>query len=100
MKPRYAILNEDRSLTYTDDHMLWAKNFDNPNRSLKQDTINGMRVSTVFLGLNHEYGEGRPKWFETMIFGGSEEYCERCETWQEALKMHEVAVEWAKDQKK
>ena len=28
-----------------------------------------IRVSTVFLGLNHQYGGGPPLIFETMIFG-------------------------------
>ncbi len=52
-----------------------------------------IRVSTVFLGLNHQYGGGPPLIFETMIFGG--EYDEeqwRYTTEAEALQGHEAAV--------
>ncbi len=50
-------------------------------------------VSTVFLELNHQYGDGPPLLFETMIFGGEHDE----EQWQyateaEALQGHEVAV--------
>lgn len=53
-------------------------------------------VSTVFLGLDHSYG-GRPKWFETMIFGTSlNDYQRRYELWEEAEAGHREAVKRAK----
>lgn len=53
-----------------------------------------MRVSTVFLGLDHSFidrDSDNPLIFETMIFGGkfdAHEYQTRCCTWDEAEAMH------------
>ena len=64
--------------------------------------INRMReesilVSTVFLGLDHNYFGGRPILFETMIFGGNrDQYQERYHTWDEAKIGHDYAVTLAK----
>ena len=73
----------------------WAKAFEKPDRIIKQDTLStGVRVSTVFLGIDHGYDDSKlPLLFETMIFGIDEdEYQTRCSTYQEALAMHEVAL--------
>lgn len=35
---------------------------------IKSDTVGDSRVSTVFLGLDHGYGDRRPVLFETMTF--------------------------------
>jgi hypothetical protein len=48
-------------------------------------------VSTVFLVLDHNFGDSNePILFETMVFGGEEDYepCERCSTWDEAVEQH------------
>lgn len=53
----------------------------------------GIEVSTVFLGLNHNWGDGEPLIFETMVFGGpldSEQ--ERYSTWEEAEAGHASMV--------
>ena len=50
----------------------WAMWFEH-NRERCQvglDKFGAFCVSTVFLGLNHQYGDGPPLIFETMIFGG------------------------------
>ena len=54
-------------------------------------------VSTVFLGLDHSFGESRePKLFETMIFGMDDDsYQVRSSTWELALEEHEKAVKVA-----
>jgi hypothetical protein len=56
------------------------------------------RVSTVWLGIDHAFGHGRPLLYETMIFAGSiadadfaDLYCDRHHTKSQALKAH-VAV--------
>lgn len=56
-----------------------------------------VQVSTVFLGLDHRFGDqGPPPLFETMIFGGEhDEYQERCSTWEEAEAMHTEACKLA-----
>ena len=59
----------------------------------------GTSVSTVFLGLDHNFGMyGPPILFETMIFGNDNlgEYQQRHATWDEAAAGHEVAVNMAK----
>lgn len=38
------------------------------------DTIEGFRVSTIFLGLDHNWGNGDPLLWETMIFDHNHEY--------------------------
>ena len=52
-------------------------------------------ISTVWLGLNHNWGPGDPLIFETMIFGGPYHHWQmRWSTEEEALKGHEAVV-WA-----
>lgn len=54
-------------------------------------------VSTVFLGIDHSFGRGEPKLFETMTFGGEYDHeIERCSTWEQAELTHKFAVERAK----
>lgn len=77
------------------DLMTWAKSFEedrDANRiGLYED--NGIRVSTVFLGLNHNFGPGDPILFETMIFGGEhDEYQDRYCTLEQAMAGHAKAV--------
>lgn len=76
--------------------MEWATSQSDLNsRIVKHDKLaNGILVSTVFLGLNHQYGEGPPVLFETMIFGGEhDQFQERYCTWDEAVEGHQVALE-------
>jgi hypothetical protein len=57
------------------------------------DMVGDVRVSTVFLGINHQYFDGPPLLFETMIFGGSEDgYQTRCSTWDQAEAQHAEAL--------
>jgi hypothetical protein len=53
-----------------------------------------IRVSTVFLGIDHNFrSEGPPVLFETMIFGGNlSEYQDRYCTWEEAEEGHSEAI--------
>ena len=60
--------------------------------------INGAKISTVFLGIDHQFGMGSPPiLFETMVFGGEldqeqERYC----TYREAEEGHKRWVAKAK----
>jgi hypothetical protein len=56
-----------------------------------------IRVSTVFLGIDHGWSPDEPPVvFETMIFGGPEsEYQERYSTEAEAIEGHEKALQIA-----
>ncbi len=54
---------------------------------------NKVRVSTVWLGLNHGWEPGEKLIFETMVFrDGSSDECERYSTLEEALEGHERMV--------
>lgn len=67
------ILDEDGTPREEADVLVWGKWFEDnaAKRIVAADEIEGgARVSTVFLGLDHDYGDGRPVLWETMIFGG------------------------------
>lgn len=65
-------------------------------RRIGDDTIGDSRVSTVFLVIDHGFGDV-PKLFETMIFGGkSSEYQERYSTEAEAVAGHKRIVDLLK----
>lgn len=50
-------------------------------------------ISTVFLGINHQFSNGKPLFFETMVFNGEHDgYQTRCSTWEEAEAQHKVAI--------
>ena len=80
----------------------WGEWWENHNnRRVAQETIGDVRISTVFLGLDHGFKPvnhcNPPIVFETMIFGGKHnDYQERCCTWDDAIKMHKAAVELVK----
>lgn len=63
------------------------------------DVIDGMEISTVFLGLDHNHFGGTPILFETMIFKDRNDdiYQSRYHTWDEAVKGHQTAMEWVKN---
>lgn len=58
------------------------------------DEVGGVTVSTVWLGLNHQWGDGPPHIFESMVFGGEfDQDCDRYSTEAEALAGHARFVE-------
>ncbi len=76
------------------DLITWAKFFEDiKNRKVAKDIIGEIEVSTVFSGLDHNWGGGEPLLFETMIFGGErDEEQHRYHTWKEAEKGHKKIV--------
>lgn len=71
----------------------WARWFGKADRIVKSEMIEGVHISTVFLGLDHGFGGNKSLYFETMIFGGEhDEYQERYSTWEEAEAGHAAAV--------
>jgi len=77
------------------DLMTWAKEFWSQDRNVAKTVIGDYSVSTVFIGLNHQYGEDPPLLFETMVFGEGQLSKEQthCTTWEEAEAMHEAMCE-------
>lgn len=98
-KSQYYIINKDKSVSMVEDLEEWSKQYDSPDRIVKQESIEGIKISTVFLGLDHNFRGGPPLLFETMVFfdGLSSavgyEYQTRCSTYEQALDMHQTAVE-------
>jgi len=69
---------------------------------LASDTVRGCTVSTVFLAIDHNHGEGEPLIFETMVFdeGFNELHCQRTSTYTEAMACHyavkqKIKASWA-----
>lgn len=88
----YYILKGKEPVAIEDIHE-WAKQFDREDgRVALTEYPNGVRVSTVFLGIDHSYNPYSkvPILFETMVFGGrydqeQERYC----TWDAAVIGHQ-----------
>ena len=76
------------------DLMKWAYWFETADRRVAHNSpLPNVSISTVFLGLDHQFGKGPPLIFETMIFGGKHDgWTERCSTWDQAVAMHARAV--------
>lgn len=75
------------------DLLTWGKFLQSADRTVAKDTVGESGVSTVFLGLNHNFGDGPPLIFETMVFGGDHDGdCERYSTWEEAEAGHKEVV--------
>lgn len=87
-KPMYYKLVDREAVPATSKE--WAEMIDNfDRRSVAASKIGDSDVSTVFLGLDHSFGEGRPLLFKTMVFGGKfDGLQQRCTTWDEAEAMH------------
>jgi hypothetical protein len=82
----------------------WATSFENEDRRVRKTQIGPFEVSTVFLGLDHDFsGLGPPVLFETMTFlrgegavdvEGMNDEDGRSSKWAEAEAMHQKAVDW------
>ncbi len=76
--------------------MTWARWFEHPNNRRVALTQRGkITISTVFIGLDHNWsGQGPPILFETMIFGSQRigDYQRRYSTWDESVAGHREAA--------
>ena len=104
------VLNQHKEPVLLDDLQLWASFFEeDEKRIVKQEYVTVLGelcspfkhpwVSTVFLGLDHNFmGKGPPIVFESMVFGGPFNHeMWRYATWDEAVTGHERLVECVKD---
>ena len=77
------------------DTLTWARWFSTAERRVAYtEFTNEVSVSTVFLGLDHNFFGCPPLLFETMIFGADEDYQERYATWDAAAAGHAAVVAW------
>lgn len=90
---------KDRTPIRCDDIREWAKWFEKANRHVAKDDVGDVRVSTVFLGIDHSFGGATPLLFETMIFGGPlDQEQDRYATWEQAEAGHAAMLARAKEQ--
>lgn len=69
---------------------IWSHEY----RRVAQDYVGEIHVSTVFLPINHSWGDGPPILFETMVFGyGADEYQWRYPNEESALAGHAIILE-------
>lgn len=77
-----------------EDVKAWGRWYEKANRHIGDDTINGVRVSTIFLGIDHAFGAGPPVLYETMAFGADgDEIQKRYHTEHEARQGHAAMIE-------
>lgn len=95
MKSLLYILNEQREpvAVEADDEgtAMWGKWYEKKeNRRVGVTQVGTDRVSTVFLGVDHGWGDVAPVLWETMVFDGPHDgEMERCAgSWQDAEAMH------------
>lgn len=101
------ILDENKDAISVEDAREWGNWMRDANRVVARDEFTtedntAFIVSTLFLGLNHNYGDMNdeaPILFETMIFGGNplRDYPERYTYWYEAEAGHQRIVKNIKD---
>lgn len=97
---KHYILDERGEPVETDLYT-WAAWFEDPtNRVIAHDRdesgTRDLLVSTIFLGLDHGYGDGPPVLWETMVLKGKGDvYCERYTSRAEALAGHRRACQKA-----
>lgn len=82
-----------------DDIITWGRWFESSERIVRQEWIGNIWVSTVFLGLDHNFSDrGPPVLWETMCFSNrkafNQDNCmDRCAgSWEQAEAMHEEIV--------
>lgn len=82
------VLNAAGEPVVEHDVLVWGRWFQDNDaaRVIGKTQIGGARVSTVFLGLDHNFTHGAPVLFETMVFwdghaldSEQERYCTRME---------------------
>lgn len=83
MNGKYIL--EGKTPTPIDDLLAWGEWMESADRQVALDEIDGITVSTVFLGLEH----GDRNLFETMVFGGPiDGEGARYQTWEQAEQGH------------
>ena len=93
-KGRYYVLDDEGNPTPA-SYELWLEWIDFPrDLHVADDRVGELRVSTVFLGVDHGIGPA-PMIYETMIFiddDMSDIYMERYSTREEAIEGHKRAL--------
>lgn len=82
----YWILDENNIIRRVSE---WS--LETNHRIVQQTEMGTHKISTVFIGIDHNFGDGKvPILFETMVFSENGEgiLCHRCSTYDEAITIH------------
>lgn len=91
MSDTYILAEDGKTPIICNDPIIWGAWLKNADRHVDKTEKGDIKVSTVFLGLDHGMGN-LPILFETMIFGGeNDEEQWRYSTWEEAEEGHRKA---------
>lgn len=86
------IMLQDGSIYPASSLEQWIEWWEVADRKVRRTSLFGITVSTVFLGVNHDWfsEDGiNPVIFETMVFGGVlDQEMDRCRDYNAAVKMH------------
>lgn len=98
MKLGYYILDDENRVVEVAHMLTWAMWLEDAYRHVGMTQITSeITVSTVFVGIDMQFGEGPPIVFETMIFGGPlNDYQWRYSSWDDAETGHKAAVRKAR----
>lgn len=92
----YILAEDGKTPVWEPDVMKWGRWYEKADRHVACDTIGSVKISTVFLGMDHNYHlAGPPVLWETMIFGATgdlEHYQERYTSYEDAVEGHQHAL--------
>ncbi len=96
VRGNYWVLDDD-NVPQPTDLMSWASWMEEADRTVEKtkfiSTAGEVEVSTVFVGVDLNWGEGPPVLFETLIFEGPLDGKMWCySTWDEAVAGHKAVV--------
>jgi hypothetical protein len=91
---KHGILNADHTISYTDDVASAYKK----ETKIRQEFVKDFFISTVFLPIDHGFGDGPSVHFETYVFPAKdrqvlnwvEVWGERSSSYEAALKAHKA----------
>lgn len=88
MKSRHYILKDKIPVNVPfEEYVIWSMGDFEKNNRVADTMIGDVRVSTVFLGLDHSWDKGEPVLFETLVFGGElDGHMQRYCSWEAAEK--------------
>jgi len=89
------VLDADGNPQPEPDLLMWAQWLGTgDNQVVAREQVGHVRVSTVFLGLDHNWIGGEPLLWETRVFGGKlDGECERYSTRADAVAGHALMVQ-------
>lgn len=104
MSDKYILDSEGKPIA-EDALLAWARWFEKAERHVALETINGVTISTVFLGIEHGLSrDGKPQLWETMTFTKrkgnykflNQWFCVRYDNVEDATSYHKLICECIK----